>query len=227
MTDGSPSLGTISLFEDLSPEELDVVSELTTEVRWQAGEEVYTHGEQGGSLFAVLDGAVELFGIVSGVEKLFMTVRSGGIFGLLSMLDEGDRPGNARALEDTHAVVLHRNGLDGLLRDHPSVGIQLLQGVGKVLGERVRTLTEQYDASLAWNLEVTGLSRFFDDRYAIKSRICSLLQTFRIPDGMMEFRDKNRSSISDFSTIVGASCVFAVRMAISVSVSDSIRPSTF
>lgn len=158
MTDGSPSLDTISLFEDLSPEELEVVSELTTEVRWQAGEEVYAHGEQGGSLFAVLDGAVELFGIISGVEKLFMTVRSGGIFGLLSILDEGERPGNARALEDTRAVVLRRDGLDELLRDHPSVGIQLLQGVGRVLGERVRTLTEQYDATLAWNLEVTGLA---------------------------------------------------------------------
>jgi len=158
MTDRQPSLATVSLFETLSSEELAVVSELTTEIQWREGEEVYSLGEPGGSLFAVLEGAVELFSIVSGVEKLFMTVRAGGVFGLLSMLDEGDRPGNARALEETRGLILGRKELDALLGDRPRVGIKILEGVGRVLGQRVRTLTEQFDATLAWNLEVTGLT---------------------------------------------------------------------
>jgi CRP-like cAMP-binding protein len=158
MTNTQPSLAKISLFEDLSPEELSVVSELTTEIQWKAGEEVYALGEQGGFLFVVLEGAVELFGLVSGVEKLFMTVREGGVFGLLSMLDQGDRPGNARALEDTRGLTLGREELDRLLNDKPGVGIKVLQGVGRILGQRVRTLNEQYDATLAWNLDVTGLA---------------------------------------------------------------------
>lgn len=158
MTESHQNLAALPLFESLSAEELEAISELASEVEWQAGEEIYSLGDPGGSMFAVLEGAVELFGIVSGVEKLFLTVRDGGVFGLLTMLDQGDRPGNARALEKTSALVLKRPALDALLADRPETGIKVLQGVGRVLGQRVRTLTEQYAATLAWNLEVTGLA---------------------------------------------------------------------
>lgn len=173
MTESRQNLATVALFESLAAEELQAVSELATEVQWQAGDEIYSLGDPGGSMFAVLDGAVELFGIVSGVEKLFLTVRAGGVFGLLTMLDQGDRPGNARALENTTALVLERAGLNALLADRPETGIKILEGVGRVLGQRVRTLNEQYDATLAWNLEVTGLAslnleRLMTDRIGVR-----------------------------------------------------------
>jgi len=172
MTESRQKLATVALFESLADEELAAVSELATEVEWQAGDEIYSLGEPGGSMFAVLEGAVELFGIVSGVEKLFLTVRAGGVFGLLTMLDQGDRPGNARALEKTTALVLEHAGLNALLADRPETGIKILEGVGRVLGQRVRTLTQQYDATLAWNLEVTGLTslnleRLMTDRVGV------------------------------------------------------------
>lgn len=158
MTDTARALSSISLFESLQPEELATVAELAQPVGWQAGQDVYGLGDPGGSMFAVVEGAVELFGIVSGVEKLFMTVRDRGVFGLLSVLDSGDRPGNARALEDTTALVLEREAVERLLAEQPAIGIKLLQGIGRALGQRVRLLTEQFDATVAWNLEVTGLT---------------------------------------------------------------------
>jgi CRP-like cAMP-binding protein len=158
MTDSPQDLATVSLFKALAPAELATVSELTKTVEWQAGGEIYATGDPGGSMFAVLTGAVEIFGIVSGVEKLFMTVRDGGVFGLLSILDQGDRPGNARALETTKALVLERAGLDQLLADQPEVGAKVLEGLSRTLGQRVRLLNEQYEATLAWNLEATGLT---------------------------------------------------------------------
>jgi len=157
MNESQQFLATVSLFESLSPEELDAVAELTTEKEWQTGEEIYALGDPGGTMFAVIEGAVELFGMVSGVEKLFMTVRSGGVFGLLSMIDQGQRPGNARALESTRALAIKRQGLDQLLASRPDIGIKVIEGLGRTLGQRVRTLTEQYNATVAWNLEVTGL----------------------------------------------------------------------
>ncbi len=158
MTDSPQDLTTVSLFEALSPAELAAVSELTKAMEWQAGEEIYIPGDPGGSMFAVLAGAVEIFSIVSGVDKLFMTVRAGGVFGLLSILDQGDRIDNARALERTKALVMERASLDRLFADRPEMGIKVLEGLGKTLGQRVRMLTEQYEATVAWNLEVTGLT---------------------------------------------------------------------
>ena len=166
------NLGEVELFGTFAEDERALVTGLANEVEWQAGDEIYAPGEPGGSMFVVLRGAVELIGIVGGVEKLFMTIRDGGVFGLLTMLDEGVRPSHARALEKTHALSLERVALDSLLADRPAIGIKILQGVGKVLGQRVRTLTAQYDATLAWNLEVTGLAslnleRLMSDRLEV------------------------------------------------------------
>lgn len=173
MTENSHSLAAVELFSSLSTEEIEAVAALAAERTWQAGEEIFGPGDPGGSMFAVVAGAVELFSMVSGVEKLFMTVRSGSVFGLLTMLDQGDRPGNARALEDTTALVLDRQALDSLMAGRPTTGVKVLEGVGRVLGQRVRALTEQYDATVAWNLEVTGLSslnleRLMTDRIEIR-----------------------------------------------------------
>lgn len=178
MTDTQQALAAVSLFETLSPEELNTVAGLATEVQWQAGEDIYALGDPGGSMFVVLEGAVELFGIVSGIEKLFMTVRGGDVFGLLSIFDQGDRPGNARALEKTRGLIFERQGLDALLAGQPEIGIKVLAGVGKTLGRRVRVLTEQYDATVAWNLEVTGLTSLNLERL-MTDRIQVSVETLR------------------------------------------------
>ena len=158
MTDIQKALATISLFDSLQPDEMATVEEIAELVRWDAGQDVYGLGDPGGVMFAVAEGAVELFGIVSGIEKLFMTVREGGVFGLLTMMDGGERPGNARALESTTALAVERQAFDQMLADHPAVGVKLLQSLGTVLGQRVRVLAEQYNSTLAWNLEVTALT---------------------------------------------------------------------
>ena len=178
MTEDGQDLSTISLFEELSSAELAAVSELTRSVAWQAGDEIYSLGDPGGSMFAVVRGAVEIFSIVSGVEKLFMTVREGQAFGLLSILDMGERPGNARALERTEAVVIDSTDLDRLVMEHPEVGVKVLGGLGRTLGRRVRMLTEQFAATVAWNLEVTGLTSLNLERL-MTERIEVTVETLR------------------------------------------------
>ena len=158
MTDQKQKLAAFALFEDLSPVELDAVGALTQTVEWQVGESVYALGDPGGSMFAVVQGAVELFSIVGGVERRFMTARAGQVFGLLSILDRGDRPGNARALERTEALVMDQAALDRLLAEMPEAGVKILRGLGQTLGHRVRLLSEQFEATMVWNLEVTGLA---------------------------------------------------------------------
>ena len=69
MTEARQDLSTISLFEDLSSAEIAAVSKLARPVRWQAGDDIYSLGDPGGSMFAVLQGAVEIFSVVSGIEK--------------------------------------------------------------------------------------------------------------------------------------------------------------
>jgi CRP/FNR family transcriptional regulator len=158
MTEAQTFLATVPLFASLTTDELALVGELATAVEWDGGEIVYSIADAGDAAFVVREGVVELFSIVGGIERLFMTARPGGVFGLLSLIDDGERPGSARAAEKTRALMIRRDSFSKLLAAHPETGIKLLENLGLTLGRQVRTLIEQYRATVAWNLEITGLT---------------------------------------------------------------------
>jgi len=178
MSERQRFLATVPIFASLAPEELAIVAEMVTAVEWEAGADVFAMGDAGDSMFAVEEGVVEVYTVVSGIEKLFMTVRPGGVFGLLSLIDSGDMPGSARAVERTRAVALGRESLDRLLETHPRVGAKLLSGIGTTLGRQIRTLVDQYRDTVAWNLEVTGLTSLNLERI-MTERIEVAVETLR------------------------------------------------
>ena len=158
MSDRQQFLGSVPLFAALAPDELTIVAEMASVADWQAGESVFSMGDTEGSMFAVEEGVVELHTVVSGIEKLIMTVRPGGVFGLLSLIDRGEQSGSARAVEKTRAVTFSRESLDRLLETHPGIAAKLLSGIGATLGRQIRTLIDQYRDTLAWNLEFVWFS---------------------------------------------------------------------
>jgi CRP-like cAMP-binding protein len=178
MSERQQFLGSVPLFEALAPEELAIVAEMVTEMEWEAGATVFSTGDTGDTMFIVEEGVVEVYAVVSGIEKLFMTVRAGGVFGLLSLIDSGDQPGAARAVERTRALGLGQQNLDQLLEDHPGVGAKLLSGIGTTLGRQIRVLLDQYRDTVAWNLEVTGLTSLNLERI-MTERIQVAVETVR------------------------------------------------
>lgn len=158
MEDTKELLAAAPLFESLAEDELGVVADLVSPASWEAGETLFQAGDEGTSLHVIREGVVEIFSVVSGVEKLFMTARRGHTVGLLSLFDGGTRPGSARAEEATTAVTFSYASLGELLVSSPNVGSKVLNNAGRILGRRVRMLTDQYRDTVAWNLEVTGLA---------------------------------------------------------------------
>jgi CRP-like cAMP-binding protein len=178
MSEPQQFLATVPLFASLAPEELAIVSGMVTGVEWEAGADVFSMGDTSDSMVVVEEGVVEVYTVVSGIEKLFMTVRAGGVFGLLSLIDIGDPPGGARAVERTRALALGRQSLDRLVEEHPGVGAKLLSGIGTTLGRQIRILIDQYRDTVAWNLEVTGLTSLNLERI-MTERIQVAVETLR------------------------------------------------
>lgn len=152
-------LANVRIFSDLEPDELALIAELAEEVAWEAGEEAYAMGDAGSSMIVVREGLIELYGVAGGVEKHFMTVHPGNVFGLLALIDPGHRPATARVVEKTTGLKFEGEDLDKLVEAHPTTGIKLFRALLEVLGERVRILSDQYRDTVAWNLQVTGLAR--------------------------------------------------------------------
>lgn len=178
MSEPQQFLATVPLFASLAPEELAIVSGMVTGVEWEAGADVFSMGDTSDSMIVVEEGVVEVYTVVSGIEKLFMTVRAGGVFGLLALIDIGDPPGGARAVERTRALALGRQSLDRLVEEHPGVGAKLLSGIGTTLGRQIRILIDQYRDTVAWNLEVTGLTSLNLERI-MTERIQVAVETIR------------------------------------------------
>jgi CRP-like cAMP-binding protein len=179
MSERQKFLATVPLFGALAPEELAIIADMVEEVEWQAGTSLLATGGTADKMFVVQEGVVEVYTVVSGIEKLFMTVRDGGVFGLLSLIDSGaPPPGGARAVEKTRAWALGRQSLDRLLETHPGVGAKLLSGIGTTLGRQIRILVDQYRDTVAWNLEVTGLTSLNLERI-MTERIEVAVETLR------------------------------------------------
>lgn len=171
-------LANVRIFSDLEPDELSLVAELAEEIAWEAGEEAYAVGDEGSSMIVVREGLIELYGVAGGVEKHFMTVHPGNVFGLLALIHPGHRPATARVVEKTIGLSFEGEDLGKFVEAHPTTGIKLMRAILGVLGERVRILSDQYRDSVAWNLQVTGLASL-DLEHLLSEQVHVEVETLR------------------------------------------------
>jgi AAA family ATP:ADP antiporter len=134
-------LQSVPAFDHLTTQQLMRLANVVNEERFGADNEVYAEGDEGNSLYFVLEGEVE---VVKGSLSLDRFV-AGGFFGELSCLDGVPRPETATARAPSKLLRLDRDDLFNLMEDTPSLGIALSQ----FLSMRVRALQEKLLASVS------------------------------------------------------------------------------
>jgi CRP-like cAMP-binding protein len=127
----------VSPFKALSSEEVGSLAASMTEMRFDAGETIFTDVDPEGRLYVVVDGAVEIWraGIVM---QRATRGQSFGIFGLLGVAADA----TARAAEPSHLLVLARVDFIEAISDNPAFAVACLRGMAlhlKALLDRVDT----------------------------------------------------------------------------------------
>ncbi len=122
-------------FQHLGNEELDEIISFATERRVPRGTVLFSKGDEGSSLMAVLSGRIRISAVsADGKEVTLNTIRAGEIFGEIALLDGKPRSADATAQEDTVLMVVERKQfLPFLLRNPPLVERLLI-----VLCDRMR-----------------------------------------------------------------------------------------
>ena len=123
------------LFRGLAPGLFDGVAALAVQRAFRAGELVFSQGDAGDALFAVVVGRIRIStGTPDGREIFLNIMEPGDTFGEIALLDGGTRTASATAITDAELVSVGRDPLFSLLGREPRVAVELL----RLCGERLR-----------------------------------------------------------------------------------------
>ncbi len=95
-----------------------------------AGERLFSEGEDGDVMFAVVEGEVELIHQGRVVEE----VTAGGILGEMALIDTGPRSATATARTAARVVSIDQKRFTFLVHEHPTFALQVM----RVMARRLR-----------------------------------------------------------------------------------------
>lgn len=123
------------LFRDLSDEAFDRVVSLAVQRSFRNGEAVFSQGDPGDALYAVVAGRIRISAGTADGKEIFLNVMEGGdTFGEIALLDGGARTATATAIAPSELVSIRREPLFALLEREPRLALELL----RLCGERLR-----------------------------------------------------------------------------------------
>lgn len=126
----------VPLFQGLTHDEQVEVAQVARPTRVGRGEQVYAPGSDVSQLMVVHTGKVKISRVSADGHEQIVRVLGPGDFAGESAFITGARPDHfATAMEPGSMCVFRHADLDRLVREHPSVGLRMLQGVSRRLEE--------------------------------------------------------------------------------------------
>jgi uncharacterized membrane protein len=163
-------LAEIPMFALLDEAERAALVALMTPRKFEAGQTIFAYGDLGDSVHIVRRGKVEVFVVSLEGEKVPLGENEAGdAFGEISVLDGGPRTATAVALEDCETLVLDREGLLHLFRDHPHSALDLLT----VMGRRLRATDELLRTQVSRNVNVE-----VEESLTLGQRVADMVASF-------------------------------------------------
>jgi small-conductance mechanosensitive channel len=144
-------LSGVEFLEALTSEQFERLASEAQIVPYPTGAAVVRQGDDGDSLFVVVDGRVEVsvHAPGGGPEQLLATLGPGDYFGEMSLLTGAPRSATIRAVEETRLVVLRKDALRPLLVADPTVPERLSKTLARRQAERDdalhRAATAEYE----------------------------------------------------------------------------------
>ena len=133
------------IFEDLSNENINLFVDVLEEVKVDKGENFFSEGDAGDSVFLLLKGEVEVNqvltlsvnkGEIDRREKALIKLSSDDYpqFGEMSMFSEGDRrTANVKAKSNCTLGKVTKENLFSICDKNPDVGYKIMRNLGRII----------------------------------------------------------------------------------------------
>lgn len=153
-----PILTQADIFDELTTTQLELISSITSERHYQAGDVIFEENTMGDEMYVIAEGEVEiqvdpaLLGDEnSGGSFTIAIFRRGQVFGEVSLVDEGLRSAGARCTQkDTKLIVIPREKLMLLCDTYPQLGYKLMRNLAADLAMKIRHTDLNVREQLTW-----------------------------------------------------------------------------
>ncbi len=140
-------LGTHPFFRTLAEDELKQLAALVKVRKYKPGQLIFNWGEDGGMLYLIKNGAVEISIPLENSDYGFKRVSvltDGNCFGLLSFLDGKNHSARATAVNETKVFILIKRDFERFIRQNPHSGIELQTKIATGILNILRGMNKRY-----------------------------------------------------------------------------------
>lgn len=131
----------VEIFSEVRTENLARIAAITTERRFDEGDELFAEGDAGSQLFLIVSGRV----LARRDGEIAFVAERGESVGTLALIDANPREFTATAMTETRTLVIEREDFLDLLRDN----FDLVEGLLVHLSRVVRKLNETLETQTA------------------------------------------------------------------------------
>ncbi len=129
----------VPIFSELNEKEMEELEKIIHRRGYKKGEPIFRMGDPGLGMYIIIKGSVNIAEEkVDGEMTTIAVLEKGAFFGDLALLDEAPRSASAIANEDSDILGFFRPDLLDFLYRKPKMGIKILFGLARTIGERLR-----------------------------------------------------------------------------------------
>jgi CRP/FNR family transcriptional regulator len=137
-------LGTVPLFSELSPEEIDRVAQVAIPRSYPGETRIFHEGDPGDACYIVSEGSCRVTRQHSDGRVITLaTLGPGSIFGELAMLDGERRSASVETVENAELLALPATDVRNLIRSHPEMAEKLVVALTRRLREANERIARQ------------------------------------------------------------------------------------
>lgn len=134
-----------SLFERLTPQQIQQLESKSKARQFKKGELVYVPSDQGESVLLLAAGRIKIYHVTGdGKQALLALIEPGELFGELAVFEGGIREEYAEAMEKSTVVLIPGETIQRLMEAHTEVSL----GVTKLMGLRRKRVEQRLKALL-------------------------------------------------------------------------------
>ncbi len=128
----------------LTPTQLENLANACQERRLEKGEELIRHGDEGGKLYFLLDGSVEVYVTERGNEVVLSELSAPAVVGELELLTGQKRTANVRAASPSRVLWLAHDNVAARIQEGDTAVLQVIYGIARVTAARLVAMSAKF-----------------------------------------------------------------------------------